>query len=125
MKEKSYKRVLDSIAEVEHQQWEYWSKSLWSELRYIRKDLDNAVFDANEAIRRINYIRQRWKKNWKPFSKLSRDAKEKYSEWAEKVIPLVPIRCPVHQCGGFMQCKKRKKPKIKRRGYGTNNEGAI
>lgn len=104
------KQIIDSLAELEHQQWEYWTKAKWSELRSIKRNLEEAI-DIESAIKELQSIYDRWRKNWKPYSELDEKTKDKDREWAEKVIPLVPNKCPVYQCGGFMECKERKKPK--------------
>lgn len=103
----NYKEILDSIADIEHQQWIHWSKSLAHRMEiWCNQDWAKLTFEDSVKVQI-----DKWKKLWKPYKELSREQKEQDREWAEKVIPLVPIRCPVYQCGGFMECKDRKKPK--------------
>ena len=81
------------LASIEHDQWVTWSKQI-----------------ANEET--ISETRlKRWKKLWKPYNKLSQDNKEIDIELAEKVLDIMPIKCPIYQCGGWMKAKERKYPK--------------
>jgi len=88
----SFKKVIDKLADLEHQQWMFWSKDIASKEKLSASRLE------------------RWKKYWKPFKKLSKEVKDQDREWAEKVFEIVPIKCPIWQCGGIMQTKERKLP---------------
>ena len=59
---------LEVVADLEHQQWMSWSK-------YIA---------ANWGI--PNELVHKWKQNWKPYSELTEEEKEKDRVWARKVL---------------------------------------
>ena len=46
----------------------------------------------------------------KDFNRLHAYDKEHYEDIAEDVISDVPIRCPVYQCGGFMEPRAKRPP---------------
>jgi hypothetical protein len=104
-----YNKIRESIAEVQHIAWERWSKTIAEELEYI-KTLCQRQWTGS-AVDKIDDILDRWSKNWKPYKKLSETAKDSDRVWADKVLEYVPIRCPVYQCGGFMQTVERNYPK--------------
>jgi hypothetical protein len=92
-KQKTYKQLIEWLADLEHQQWMAWSKSI--------------VNDEKISEDRVH----RWARLWKPYNKLTTEQKEQDREWAEKIISEMPFKCPLHQCGGIMQSAVRKKPK--------------
>jgi hypothetical protein len=106
---KSYKRLLEILADLEHQQWEHWSKTIARSLEKIIKLLNENK--TQEAVGWLESIIKNWEKNWKPYKKLPEDIKDFDREWAEKVLDYVPIKCPMWQCGGFMEAKERRPPK--------------
>jgi hypothetical protein len=57
---------LERVAEVEHEQWMAWSKSVADEVSPER--------------------RARWSKLWVPYGELSEEEKEKDREWARKAL---------------------------------------
>ncbi len=59
-------KVLEELAEIEHDQWIEWSKSVADEVSEER--------------------RERWKKLWIPYDELSEEEKEKDREYARKVL---------------------------------------
>lgn len=66
------KKMLEKLAELEHEQWILWSKAIAPEIdgRYYQKHL------------------QRWKRLWVPYSELNESAKEQDREWARKVLAI-------------------------------------
>jgi len=102
----SYNKLREFLADIEHQQWVVWSKKLADELNWIR--LDCLRKDMPNVMRRIETRLKSWQKNWKPYKKLSEDTKDMDREWADKILDALPIRCPMYQCGGFMEAKERK-----------------
>ena len=88
----SYNKLREFLADMEHQQWIYWSEGIASK----EKLSDNCL--------------KRWKKLWKPYKKLALEEKEQDRKWADKILDNVPMKCPINQCGGIMQCKERKSP---------------
>lgn len=65
------KKIIEELAELEHEQWEEWSKDI-SEKENLSKD-------------RLN----RWKKYWVNYDKLDEDVKEDDRKWAEKVLKII------------------------------------
>ena len=92
-KEKTYKQLIEWLADLEHQQWMAWSKNIVNSEKISEDRLD------------------RWARLWKSYNKLTAEQKEQDREWAEKIITEMPFKCPLHQCGGIMKCSIRKKPK--------------
>jgi hypothetical protein len=62
----SQARAIERVAEVEHEQWMAWSKSVAPEVSPER--------------------RARWQKLWVPYKDLPEDEKEKDREWARKAL---------------------------------------
>jgi len=60
--------VLEELSDLEHRQWMHWSK-------YVAEN-----HDIPEE------LREKWEKNWKPYSDLSEDMKEKDRKWAKKAL---------------------------------------
>lgn len=104
-----YNEIREWLAEQEHIQWEHWSKTLSNELEGVYELLCNDEINKAKAaiIRRVS----RWKNNWMPYRELKEDIKDFDREWADKILEHVPIKCPVHQCGGIMQTEERGLPK--------------
>ena len=94
----SYKKVLDSVAEVEHNQWMFWSKSVSEELK--KAIVLGRTNKIDECCEMLANILRRWEKNWKPFSELSNDSKDDDRIWAEQVFSLMPNKCSLIECGG-------------------------
>jgi len=88
----NYRQLKEFLADMEHQQWIYWSKDIASK----EKLSDGRL--------------QKWRKLWKPYKKLTFEEKEQDRKWADKVLDNAPIKCPLNQCGGIMQCKERRPP---------------
>lgn len=104
-----YKKTLEQLSDLEHQQWMSWSKALGQELVNALNFLH--VGNSKGAVNILSYRMDRWRKNWKDYRKLPEDVKDMDREWAEKVIDSVPFKCPMHQCGGIMVAKERRIPK--------------
>jgi len=64
--------LIEALAGIEHQQWAHWSKVVAPE-----------VSDAT---------RQKWKRCWIDYSKLSDDVKEADRVWARQVVVLLRER---------------------------------
>lgn len=108
---KSYNKLREFLADIEHQQWMAWSKSLAEELKLINLDCyrEDFVVIRNRIKTRLT----NWEKSWKPYNKLTTEQKDKDREWADKILDSLPISCPVYQCGGLMITKERPYPKGK------------
>lgn len=102
----------ESLADIEHQQWRYWSMNLSLDLMNIRRELmyeENV--GVNNAVIRINAMLEKWLKNWKPYNELTEEEKEKDREWADKVLDSISIKCLGWHCDSMMIAKERTKPK--------------
>ena len=72
MSENINKKLIEELAELEHQQWWDWAKDI----------LKTEDITEERA--------KRWKKNsFKPYKDLSEEQKDKDREWAEKVLKIV------------------------------------
>lgn len=80
--------IRENLSEIEHIQWEHWSKTVAKELNEVYKLLTPVIKDdrAKEARKIIGSRLDRWKKNWKPYRELTEEVKEFDREWADKVI---------------------------------------
>lgn len=63
------KDLLERLAELEHEQWMEWSKTVAPEVSSQR--------------------RERWQKYWKPYSELPEEVKEQDRVWARKVLKVL------------------------------------
>ena len=61
----------EQLAELEHQQWVDWSKTI--------------AHNENLSPERL----KRWQKLWVPYSELTEDQKDQDRVWANKVIKIV------------------------------------
>ena len=106
-----YNKLREWLSNLEHQQWEYWSKHIAKYLEEIREELlqENYIF----AVTKITELIDGWKKNWIPYNKLKEEIKDMDRLWADKILDNVPFKCPVYQCGGLMVAKERPLPKGK------------
>jgi len=64
-------KLLEKLAEFEHEQWVSWSKNV----------VDNYEIP--------DFLLMNWTKNWIPYSELSEEMKEKDRKWARKVLKIV------------------------------------
>ena len=65
------KKIIEELAELEHQQWKEWSKDIAE-----KEDI------SAERIKR-------WKKFWVPYKKLSEEIKEEDRKWAKKIFKII------------------------------------
>lgn len=77
--EASVAMILDreTLAELEHQQWERWSKYVYES--YIKRGNADAVAFCQETFKR-------WEKSWKPYNELDEKTKDADRKWADKTI---------------------------------------
>lgn len=78
---KKIKGSREDLAELEHEQWITWTS-------YILNQWDKFNGDALEF---INFLREEWMKNWKPYQKLTEEEKDKDRIWADKVLDKLKI----------------------------------
>ena len=64
-------RLLEKIAEIEHEQWVSWSKAIAKQ--------------ENLSPERL----KRWKKYWVPYDELPEDVKEHDRKWARRVLEVI------------------------------------
>lgn len=62
------KQLIEDMADLEHQQWMFWSKDIAKKEKLSKERLN------------------RWKKLWKPYSQLTEQEKEQDRVWARKVL---------------------------------------
>jgi hypothetical protein len=111
-KEKGYNQIREFLSELEHLQWESWSKNLAQELKRIDSLIDDKadMGDIDKARQIIKDRLARWEKNWIPYSKLDEETKDYDREWADKILDTLPKPCPIHQCGGIMKAVEVSSP---------------
>ncbi|TPG88139.1 hypothetical protein EEL32_10270 [Brevibacillus laterosporus] len=63
------KEIIEKLADLEHEQWIKWSKSVAHEVLPER--------------------RERWQAYWIPYSDLSEEIKEQDRVWARKVLEVI------------------------------------
>ena len=79
----------ERLSELEHIQWEYWSKSLANLLKstlYLISKGKNA-----KAQYQINDKLQSWQRNWIPYTQLPEEIKDFDREWADKVLKIIQL----------------------------------
>lgn len=77
---------LEKLAELEHEQWMQWSKTIYERLTEAfrnGKSLDSVIVDSIT----------RWKPNWIPYSELDESTKDFDREWARKVLEIIDSDC--------------------------------
>ena len=101
----NYKKLIDWLAEKEHEQWSHWTKYMLERLEKLEREQD-----ADDPYK-IMHEKNKWRKQIKtPYNKLTIDEKESDKEWAIKIIDEIPFKCPMWQCGGIMKSKERPLP---------------
>jgi len=71
-------RLVELLADLEHQQWEFWSKAIASHL--------TTSGNIEEALQKKV---ERWKTLWVPYTQLSEKEKDSDRVWAEKVLQAI------------------------------------
>lgn len=75
--------LIEALAELEHKQWESWSKSVMKEL------LKGNPYDLIALQKRVFALNEKWLVNWKPYEDLTEEPKKKDRVWARKVLRLL------------------------------------
>ncbi len=74
MTEQDSTLLREALAELEHEQWIAWSKTVAGTETLSRKRL------------------QRWQSQWKPYAELTDAEKDQDREWADKVLAILNQR---------------------------------
>ena len=74
--------IREELARLEHEQWQYWSKKITSEI------MDNTL-SYGEMGRRFLKKHQNWLPYWKSYDELDEETKELDRKWADKVLGLL------------------------------------
>lgn len=72
--------IIETLSDLEHEQWMYWSKATLKNLRAMDSDEPDAFINA------VTSVEIKWSPNWKPYSELSEEVKEHDRKWARKVF---------------------------------------
>jgi len=67
----SYDELVETLAELEHEQWCYWTQNLAD-----REDLPA-------------HLIERWEDNWIPYGELDDETKEHDRKWARQAVSIV------------------------------------
>jgi len=80
--------LVNKLAELEHEQWCVWSKSIAPEL----SDLRNAAVVSNLhndlLAERTTKRLERWNSYWVPFNELDEKTKEQDRKWVRKTLQI-------------------------------------
>lgn len=80
----------EKLSELEHIQWEHWSKTLADEIRKWRSILLSKKKNGKIIIIGLMQNRlTRWEQNWKEYKELPEDIKDYDREWADKVLKII------------------------------------
>lgn len=77
----------EKLAKLEHEQWEFWTKAIASELAEIRDLLRSR--QNMKAVVKINKRLDLWNEEWIPYDNLSEEVKDSDRVWADKVLELI------------------------------------
>lgn len=80
-------KLIEKLAELEHNQWMDWSKSVGPELMQIKFIIKQKKY--KKSIILLRNIMLRWILNWIPYNDLSDKMKEKDRKYARKIISLL------------------------------------
>ena len=72
------KITLEKLAELEHEQWIYWSKAMY-----------DFWYNESDRVNRLENKMEKWKKLWRPYSKLTKVEKDQDRIWARKVLKII------------------------------------
>jgi hypothetical protein len=78
-------KLIEKLAELEHEQWEGWTRNAVDELV---KDTKNGM-DENKTARNVGKLHSKWFYNWKPYNELTETVKAKDRVFAVKVTQAV------------------------------------
>lgn len=79
------KELIEKLANLEHEQWMFWSKDLAEKLI-----ADDPQHNRHKIGARVIAKVKSWKENyWKPYEELTEEGKDMDREWAEKVLKIV------------------------------------
>jgi len=88
------KELREELAELEHKQWENWTKYITEHLFDV---YEQGKENRNDEIAQMKGLAwlidkelvpmiRKWQKNWKPYSELTEEEKNKDRIWADKVL---------------------------------------
>ena len=82
--------LLERLSELEHVQWQNWSKSVSGDLKRLielcDKFSDNLIDEEKEFINSQKERLIRWEGMWIPYDELSEDLKELDRNYARKIM---------------------------------------
>lgn len=89
-------QVIEDMAEICHEEWMAWSKSVSKELNLtieiLKKDIeffkenDIENKEAIELVQKLESRLERWQSLWIPYDELSEEMKDADREYAEKMF---------------------------------------
>lgn len=90
------KLLLERLSDLEHQQWESWSKAIADLLEKagdvideLTTDNPNATAMQMEVLHRIDKKIKSWNTYWVPYEELEDSIQEYDRVWARKVLDIV------------------------------------
>jgi len=116
--------IIEKLADLEHQQWMYWSKDTAQLLEEILNTLASQKFMTEHSEEQGKEIQKtidrlwnkgmkklvNWRKYWVSYEKLEEGIKDLNRRWAMQAFDLMPVKCPIWQCGGVLIPVEREPP---------------
>ena len=84
-------QLIEKLAELEHEQWVEWSKSIASELVELRDAASVSLVKDNLVLKTTERL-QRWNSFWVSYDELNEKTKEQDRVWARKVLHIFEER---------------------------------
>lgn len=83
--------TLEELSDLEHVQWEEWSKTISGDLKKYVEILSKCddMYPVQEVIRLINDRISRWEKFWVPYNELEDEIQEYDRIWARKAMAIM------------------------------------
>lgn len=75
--------LIEKLAELEHEQWMYWSRAV------VEQVLGDSTSSSFDVYKRMLEKHQSWLEYWKPYEELSEEVKEHDRKWAYKAAKIM------------------------------------
>jgi len=113
--------IIEKLADLEHRQWMHWSKDAAQLLEEILNALADKKFINEHTEEEFQQVIDTlwnkgmkklvsWRKYWIAYDKLEEGIKDLDRRWAMEALDLMPIKCPIWQCGGIFTAVERVPP---------------
>ena len=89
---KEEEELRERLADLEHVQWEHWSKSISGLLKEARDTLKALKGEFTPVYDKIEKKLKNWEQYWIPYEDLEEKVKDYDREWADKVLKIFKTR---------------------------------